>query len=358
MAEVLVATTWECNLRCSYCFVQQHRRALVRAPMTPATSAQLVDVLDAGLDHVETICIHLYGGEPLTNLPAIEAMLSRAACKPPGRFRFSITTNGTIVSERAIDLLQAGRFQVVLSIDGPAEIHDRNRRTLSGAPTHATVLRFLEALRSRTDCEVRGSAVVSAGWSLSQATAYLRSLPVEHIKAQAVRGRPVSGHALGPVQRQAYLEDLEAIGRQVIIELENGQEPRDDRFSSRVLQLLTGQERTSFCGAGRTIFGVAPDGTVLPCVLIDGQEDRLGHISDGRGTWVEAGRRWIASRPARPECQLCAALALCGGGCPAMLPICGEDECALVRKNCEVATGIFQRFREHPEMLLALAGIT
>jgi hypothetical protein len=51
-------------------------------------------------------------------------------------------------------------------------------------------------------------------------------------------------------------------------------------------------------------------------------------------------------------------LALCGGGCPAILPVCGAEECELVRKNCEVAVGIYDHFRANPEVLLGLAGIT
>ena len=39
------------------------------------------------------------------------------------------------------------------------------------------------------------------------------------------------------------------------------------------------------------------------------------------------------------------------------MPVCGDDECDLIRKNCEVATMIFERFRSNPEALLALAGI-
>ena len=41
--------------------------------------------------------------------------------------------------------------------------------------------------------------------------------------------------------------------------------PRDDRYSSRVLQLLKGDRRDAFCGAGDTIFGITPSGDVLPC---------------------------------------------------------------------------------------------
>ncbi len=326
--------------------------------MSPELAVRVIDALDEGLTHVESICVHLYGGEPLINLPAIEAMLNRSREKEPSRFSFAVTTNGTCLSQGVVDLLDAGKFQVVLSIDGPAEIHDECRRTAEGAPTHATVMHFLRALRSRTSCGVRGSAVVRSGWSLSQATEYLRSLPVDVIKAQAVRGAAGTPYALCESEKQTYLMDLETVGRQVIAELEEGQMPKDDRYTSRVLQLLKGDRREAFCGAGHTTFGITPSGDVLPCVLMDPEGCLLGHVNDDPETWVQAGRRWRESRPLRTECEACSFFHLCGGGCPALMPVCGVDECEITRKNCEVAIVIYEHFRSTPEALLALAGIT
>ena len=326
--------------------------------MSPELAERVVDALDSGLTYVDSICIHFYGGEPLTNLPAMQAMVKRTKQMKTGRFSFSVTTNGTCSSKASIALLEAGKFQVILSIDGPAEIHDQCRRTRGGGETHANVMQFLDVLRSQTSCSVRASAVVRSGWSLSQATGYLGRLPVESIKAQAVRGAEGTPFALSPAEKKAYMKDLELIGRQVIAELQAGHMPKDDRFTHRVLQLLRGVSRQYFCGAGFTSFGITPDGLVLRCILMEPEGCVLGHVADDPRIWVRAGRRWRKSRSPRRECKVCSAYYLCGGGCPAMMPICGPDECDFTRKNCEVAAAIFEHFRSKPEALLALAGIT
>ena len=357
-AEILVATTWECNLRCTYCFVRENLSKPNERRMSPEIAARLVDVLDQGLDDVKTICLHLYGGEPLTNLPALEALLARTRQKPPGRFCFAITTNGTILSPAVIRLLADGLFQVVLSIDGPAEIHDACRLTSTGEPTHQSVLKFLELLRNQSECRVRGSAVVRSGWSLAEASTYLRSLPVDTLKAQAVRAPDGAAYALSSVERKRYMEDLEWAGRQVIGELESEVIPRDDRFSSRVLQLLTGMQRDTFCGAGKTTFGVTPTGQILPCILLNVRDSILGKIEDEPLVWRQAGLAWRKSLKKRSDCEQCTAFQLCGGGCPVMLPICGPGECDLVRKNCEVAQSIYAHFADHLAALLPLAGIS
>lgn len=352
----LIATTWHCNLRCSYCFVRESGLDSASASMSPDLAVRVVDALDAGLPHVESICLHLYGGEPLTNLPAMEALVERARGKAPGRFSFEITTNGTVLSRRALDLLQAGHFGVVLSVDGPAEVHDACRRTHAGEPTHARVLEFLDALRAQTDCRVRGSSVVRSGWSLAQASAYLHSLPVGAHKAQMVRG--VDGPlALTAEERQAYLRDLEAIGQETIDALEAGHVPRDDRYRMRLMQLFKGTPRESFCGAGRAIFGITPFGDVLPCVLLDAEAHRLGHIDGAPGTWLEAGLQWRAAHRPRGECTQCDALPLCGGGCPAMLSACGAEECEITRHECRVVRSVYEHFRDREDKLFPLFGI-
>lgn len=357
-AEVLVATTWECNLRCSYCFVKEHTFAAGASRMSEDRARRVIDALDEGLQHVDSICVHLYGGEPLTNLPAMHAMVGQAERKRAGRFDFAITTNGSLLSGEIIDLLGRGRFQIVLSIDGPPEVHDACRRSAGGRPTHSRVMAFLEAVKAATHCRVRGSAVVRPGWDLNDAERYLRGLPVDVIKAQAVRVPADDPFAFSRAEKRRYLEDLESIADTVIEELEQGRPPRDDRFSNRVLQLLTGQARERFCGAGRTTFGFTPDGAVRPCVLLDAPADRLGHVDENPAHWVAAGEAWRASRPQRAECSRCDASPLCGGGCPAIIPVCGADECTIIRQNCAMARKIFAHFQDRPEDLLPLAGIT
>ena len=356
--EVLVATTWACNLRCRYCFVQESGLAQGSQAMSSSLAARLVDVLDAALPHVKSIALHLYGGEPLSNLPAMEAMVRRAQAHAPGRFTFSITTNGTLLSDEIIELLDEGRFSVVLSVDGPAPVHDQCRRTAEGGPTHHLVMEFLEALATRTSCTVRGSAVVRSGWSLASASEYLLSLPVSHLKAQVVRGASGSPLALTPEEKDGYLADLEAIGQRVIESLEAGHVLREDRYTSGVLQQFKGTPREFHCGAGESVFGVTPSGEILPCVLLDPSNHHLGHVDDSDPAWLEAGLAWRRSFSRRPECEDCEALFLCGGGCPAMLAVCGPEECDVTRKELEISRAIYEHFADDDATLLALAGLS
>jgi uncharacterized protein len=353
--EVLVATTWDCNLRCSYCFVG--RRGLMKnvEPMSIHTASHIVDVLDTEFSDVETVCLHFYGGEPFCNVSAMRAMVERALSKRENKFIFAVTTNGVSATPEVIDLLDRGNFGVVVSIDGPPEIHDQCRRDAAGVSTHARVMEFIHALREKTSCRVRGSSVVRSGWPLARAVSYLKSIDVDTIKSQAVRTAGVTEYSLDEKDQEAYLADLEMIGRQVIEDIKQDIPPRDDRFTSRVFQLLKKEPRQRFCGAGTTMFGITPDAQVLPCILMDAAGNSLGLVNDR--AFREAGCRWVENRPEKKECAVCSALPLCGGGCPAMMPFCGDSECTIVRKNCDVARMIYRHFEQEPEKLLVLAGL-
>ena len=357
--EILVNATQKCNLNCSYCFVNKGKFSYDDnrlQSLSPKTAKHLIEVLPNRLPMAKHICIHFYGGEPLLNLPAINEAVETAL--PMGDlFSFAITTNGTIATKKAIAILKKGKFNIVLSIDGPEHIHDTYRRTKQGSATHARVLEFLDIVRSE-NLFVRGSSVVRKGWSLQEAHDYLKSLPVNAIKAQAVRLPPSNPIALTGKERSDYFDHLLQIGKETIESILQDRYPKDDRFNNRVLQLLCCSKRESFCGAGTRTFGMSSDGTMLPCVLLAGKKGAsLGNINDD-GKWVKQGLLWATKHKPRKKCQECWALPLCGGGCPAMLSVCGEDECELVRANCEIALGIYACFLSNPQELLVLSGET
>ncbi|MEN6375211.1 MAG: radical SAM protein [Smithella sp.] len=353
--ELLVATTWDCNLRCSYCFVGNRGLAKNVEPMSVLAACQIIDVLDEQFSDVETVCIHFYGGEPFCNVPAMRTMVERALSKSKDKFIFAVTTNGVSATPEVMDLLDRANFGVVVSIDGPPDIHNECRKDKAGKSTHDRVMKFIRDLREKTSCRVRGSAVVRSGWPLAKAVSYLKSLDVDTIKSQAVRTAGAMSYSLNIEEREEYLADLEKLGVQIIEDIRHEKQPRDDRFTSRVFQLLKNEPRQRFCGAGTTMFGITPDAQVLPCILLDAANNSLGLVNDRE--FREKGRRWVENHPIEKKCSQCSALPLCGGGCPAMMPFCGDSECDIVRKNCDVARMIYQQFKNEPEKLLVLAGM-
>ena len=145
---LIVKATRLCNLRCEYCY---DWRAEANQTMTFETLSHLVRsaLVEPGHDRVY---FGWHGGEP-TTLP-IEfyeraLWLQARYLQPRQVVSNSIMTNATLLDDTWLDFLADNRFTVGVSIDGPPEIHDAQRRDARGRATFDRVRTGLDALTDR-----------------------------------------------------------------------------------------------------------------------------------------------------------------------------------------------------------------
>ena len=141
-----------CNLDCPYCFylhktdLLEHER---NARMSDAVLEQHIrQYLEANSG--DEVVFSWQGGEPtVLGLPFFERVvqLQQRWRKPNQRIENDLQTNGILLDERWAAFLKAQGFVVGLSIDGPADLHDRYRPTKGGGPTHAKVMHAAALLR-------------------------------------------------------------------------------------------------------------------------------------------------------------------------------------------------------------------
>src|SRR5262249_58128496 len=89
------------------------------------------------------------GGEPLSNRAVVTATTERAAALAKRRgiaLSFSITTNGTLLTQADADFFEAHGFAVTVSLDGPREAHDRLRPYRNGAGSFDRIMRNVRPL--------------------------------------------------------------------------------------------------------------------------------------------------------------------------------------------------------------------
>ena len=146
-----VFTSYQCNLDCSYCTysgLYEKERGHLEISLQPGSvekTLRLIRVNSARSEHVDIV---FYGDEPLINFGAIETLVNRLNRSGTGPdYHFQIVTNGLLLKERIIRFCIEKRIKLQLSLDGPQEIHDRYRLTVTGRPTHALVMRALERIR-------------------------------------------------------------------------------------------------------------------------------------------------------------------------------------------------------------------
>lgn len=129
--KIMLIITENCNLRCAYCYEKNKNGK----SMTFETAKAILDQAYAEMEGYESMVIELHGGEPFLNFPLIEkidAYVMENYGDIPVLFR--MITNGTLVHGRIQEWLRsrAERYELMLSIDGKQEQHDRNRKQIGG----------------------------------------------------------------------------------------------------------------------------------------------------------------------------------------------------------------------------------
>ncbi len=150
-----------CNIACDYCYLpQRDSTARMSLATVRAAARRLRD--DGLLGEQLTVVWH--AGEPLAMPVAFYAEAFAAIAAEIGahcEVSHAIQTNATLIDDAWCALFKAHGVRIGVSVDGPAELHDRHRRTRAGKSTFEAVLRGMARLRAH-GIEFHAIAVVTA----------------------------------------------------------------------------------------------------------------------------------------------------------------------------------------------------
>lgn len=146
-----------CNIDCDYCYVfhspDQSWRTLPRYLSLEVARHTAKRIADHATRHALTnVHVVLHGGEPmLAGKEHIAAVLRTMSSHLAGVVdaRFELQTNGTLVTDEWLDLLEQFRVRVGVSLDGPRVVNDRHRTDHGRRSTWEHAARGIELLRSR-----------------------------------------------------------------------------------------------------------------------------------------------------------------------------------------------------------------
>lgn len=128
--QIILEVTGKCNMRCRYCIYNDHyiyQRSFNKKDMTKDIAKKAIDYIN---EHgSENVSITFYGGEPLINFDLIKWSIEYAlSIIKNKKITFSLTTNLTLITDEIADYLSSiPNLFLVVSLDGPKEIHDSYR---------------------------------------------------------------------------------------------------------------------------------------------------------------------------------------------------------------------------------------
>lgn len=152
MNELVLQVTQNCNLRCEYCVYSgsYYNRTHSHKRMSKDTALKAIDFLMAHSGDEKEVTIGFYGGEPLLEFQLIQMVIEYVQSEYGGKkIHYSMTTNGTLLTDQMVSILEKYQFHLMLSIDGPEELHNKHRRFANGVGSYKVLMDNLTEVKKR-----------------------------------------------------------------------------------------------------------------------------------------------------------------------------------------------------------------
>ena len=312
-----------CNLNCSYCFASQGNYSGERAVMSFETGKRALDFLIENSGTRHNLEVDFFGGEPLMNFDVVKQLVgyARSVEKKAGKnFRFTLTTNGMLIDDDVIEFANKEMSNVVLSLDGRKEIHDRFRVDYAGKGSWEQIVpKFQKLVKARGEKEyyMRGTFTHANPDFLNDIKEML-SLGFTELSMEPVVCAPDDPSALDYEDLPIVLRQYEQLAS---LMLEREKQGKPFTFYHYMLDLKNGPciyKRISGCGSGTEYMAVTPWGDLYPCHQFVGEEKfKLGDIWTGVSNTSVQDEFAACNVYTRSECADCWAKLYCSGGCAA-----------------------------------------
>ena len=312
-----------CNLNCSYCFASQGKYHGDRAMMSFEVGKQAFDFLIANSGTRRNLEVDFFGGEPLMNFDVVKELVAyaRSIEKDHGKnFRFTLTTNGVLIDDDVIDFANKEMSNVVLSLDGRKEVHDRFRVDYNGKGSWDKIVPKFQKLvdaREGKNYYMRGTFTHHNPDFLEDIKEMLslgfKELSMEPVVCAADDPSALTDEDIAVVMKQ--YEDLAELM------LKKHKEGDGFTFYHYMIDLKGGPciyKRISGCGSGTEYMAVTPWGDLYPCHQFVGEEKyKLGDVWNGVTNTEIQDEFAQCNVYTREECRKCWARLYCSGGCAA-----------------------------------------
>ncbi|MBR3597597.1 MAG: thioether cross-link-forming SCIFF peptide maturase [Clostridia bacterium] len=312
-----------CNLNCSYCFASQGKYHGDRAVMSFEVGKRALDFLVENSGTRKNLEVDFFGGEPLMNFTVVKQLVeyARSIEKEKGKnFRFTLTTNGMLIDDDVIDFSNREMCNVVLSLDGRKDIHDRFRVDYQGRGSWEQIVpKFQKFVKERGNKNyyMRGTFTHRNPDFLEDIRTML-DLGFTELSMEPVVCASDDPSALTEEDKPVVMEQYEKLAE---LMLKRHREGSPFTFYHYMIDLKGGPciyKRVSGCGSGTEYMAVTPWGDLYPCHQFVGEDKfRLGSVFEGVTNTEIQDEFMSCNVYTRPECSDCWAKLYCSGGCAA-----------------------------------------
>jgi uncharacterized protein len=346
-----LAIAQKCNLGCSYCYASQGDFGASPKNMSADVAIRAVDLLFSEAPPGSSVNLAFLGGEPLLNRSILRLATEHAAALAQARrvhAGFSITTNGTLLTEDDGGFFETYGFAVTLSLDGPQPVHDALRPYKSGAGTYDRILDNARPLLERQKrMQVSARVTVTAqNLSLVRTLNEFIALGFHSVGFSPLLSAFDGTRELDAQNLRTMLAEMVECGHEFERRLLNRQRYPFSNMVNALREIHRGTHRPYPCGAGAGYFGVSAEGDLAACHRFVGESrGAMGNLVTGID---RAGQsQWLAQRHVHHQepCNRCWARYMCGGGCHHEVLRKGRPACDNIRSWLHYCIEAYVRLR-------------
>ncbi|MGX8702538.1 thioether cross-link-forming SCIFF peptide maturase [Caproiciproducens sp.] len=313
----------DCNLRCEYCFAAKGDFGRGRMLMPFAVGKRAIDFLIERSEGRHNLEVDFFGGEPLMNFEVVKQIVNYARSiekEHNKNFRFTITTNGILLTDDKIDFINREMSNCVLSLDGRKSVNDLLRVRADGTGSYDTIVpKFQKLVASRGDKDyyARGT-FTKHNLDFTNDVLHMAELGFEQISVEPVVSDVKLDYSIREEDLPRVFEEYERLANTIIDRKKAG---KGFNFFHFMLDLDQGPcaiKRLRGCGCGNEYIAVTPEGDIFPCHQFVGDESfKMGNVMDGTLNTDMKHSFALANIYSKPECRNCWAKFYCSGGCNA-----------------------------------------
>lgn len=260
----VIYITKRCNLRCTYCFVQN--RASRQQSMEELTAKKMIDFLFGEISG-KTIHLAFFGGEPLIEYQLLKNIVhyaedsSRSINK---NISFSIVTNGILIDNEKLSFFRKHNIKIILSCDGDRESQNKHRLFPNGTGTFDILNKKVAAISRLKNSCARITFTSDTINKIFNNVLYLYNAGFKNIGCS-----PVDQRNWTEKEIQTIMRELKKVGEFWLQKHKNGEElyirPLIDYFELIENPNQNFRIHMHKCWAGKWGVAIDVDGEIYPC---------------------------------------------------------------------------------------------
>lgn len=320
----VVYLTGACNLGCQYCFANK----IKPKHMSLATGKRVIQWMFENTINAEEnpLIVSFFGGEPLLRFDILKQMVEyghKLSKKYKKRIIFSVTTNGTLISDEMLDFFDENKISILFSVDGDKQTNDMYRNFKNGSSAAETIYKNAQLVLARFPNVAARMTIVKENIHLAA-----RNIKFLHkLGFQFISPCPALETIDDHKSWEKFDHQCRLAAKYVIKNSLKNKYLHLHFLDNGIEQLIEKPDINVACGAGKTFVGIDVNGDIYPChrfvsyAMTDRKIFILGNVFKGLDPikalpFRRYDKKYILGCYTR--CDECPANDFCAGGCIAL----------------------------------------